>query len=45
MSGYSSIASRLKPMMPSTTSATIIMVANTGRLMEMSERNIARAFC
>src|SRR6476661_9243228 len=26
--------------MPSTTSATIIMVANTGRLMEMSERNI-----
>src|SRR5690348_16199639 len=27
--------------MPSTTSATIIMVANTGRLMEMSERNMS----
>ena len=37
MSGYSSIASRWYPMMPSTTSATMSMVAKTGRLMETSE--------
>src|SRR5687767_14928039 len=40
MSGYSSIARRVYETTPSTTSATIIMVANTGRLMLTSERNM-----
>src|SRR3990170_1043482 len=39
-SWYSSTARRVRETMPSTTSATIIMVAKTGRLMEMSERNM-----
>src|SRR6476469_1012779 len=43
MSGYSSTASRLYETTPRTTSATIIMVAKTGRLIETSERNIGGA--
>src|SRR5688572_988640 len=41
MSGYSSIARRLYDTTPSTMSRTIIIVAKTGRLIEISERNMA----
>src|SRR6185369_1745968 len=44
MSGYSSIANRLYDTIPRTTSATIIMVANTGRLIETLERNIVASW-